>query len=363
MIVVLDCCHAGAFRGGDLVDALAGPGRYVLSSCRRTQLANDATVENGTSYFTQHLVDGLLGAAADQDQDGYVTFSDLYAYVDRRLREAGKQIPQRRVQGDGDVPLARRPATAQVSGAEAGPAEPVQSQQPVSTAPPGPVADGKGSPPAARSHRRPARSRRRAVLAGAAGAVLIAGGAVTATVLLTSGHGGLPASGTRVGTNGWMIAGPWRMKIHDDFNGTDPGCVVTLTDAQSGRQILSPPRLYGTWMFQISQAGSFRWQVSDPECIVTPLPGAGNATLPLEWQIPGDTDAFTVSSKVAVRVNEYSGGPQCVITLADAVSGQPLDAETATKGQHNDTVELDAGGRSTAFLSDLTCHVRVTRAP
>jgi uncharacterized caspase-like protein len=77
VVIVLDCCHAGAFRGGDLPDAVAGPGRYVMTSCRGTQLANDATVENGTSYFTQQLVDGLMFAAADQDQDGYVTFSEL----------------------------------------------------------------------------------------------------------------------------------------------------------------------------------------------------------------------------------------------------------------------------------------------
>ena len=112
VVIVLDCCHAGAFRGSDLGQTVAGPGRYVLTSCRGTQLANDATVENGTSYFTQHLVDGLLQAAADQDGDGYVTFSDLYAYVDRRLRETGKQIPQRRVDGDGDLPLAKRPVPA-----------------------------------------------------------------------------------------------------------------------------------------------------------------------------------------------------------------------------------------------------------
>src|SRR6266496_1266536 len=112
VVIVLDCCYAGAFRGGELGDAVAGPGRYVLTSCRGKQLANDATVENGTSLFTQHLVDGLVDAAADQDRDGYITFSDLYAYVDRRLREAGKQIPQRRVDGDGDVRLAKRPQPA-----------------------------------------------------------------------------------------------------------------------------------------------------------------------------------------------------------------------------------------------------------
>ena len=108
IVLILDCCYAGAFRGGDLGEAVAGPGRYVLSSCRGSQLANDAAVDNGTSFFTQHLVDGLL-TAADSDEDGYVAFSDIYAYVDRRLREAGKQIPARRVDGDGDLPLAKRP--------------------------------------------------------------------------------------------------------------------------------------------------------------------------------------------------------------------------------------------------------------
>jgi len=122
IVLILDCCYAGAFRGSDLGEAVAGPGRYVLSSCRGTQLANDATVDNGTSFFTQHLVDGLL-TATDSDEDGYVSFSDIYAYVDRRLREAGKQIPARRVDGDGDLRLARRPGRTAV------PATPAQMAQ------------------------------------------------------------------------------------------------------------------------------------------------------------------------------------------------------------------------------------------
>ena len=383
VIIVLDCCHAGAFRGGDLVDAVAGPGRYVLTACRGTQLANDATVDNGTSYFTQHLVDGLLGAAADQDQDGYVTFSDLYAYVDRRLRDAGKQIPQRRVTGDGDVALARRrpQATAKVSTAEAGTSEPGRAQdQPGSAAPSGPpadgpaadgpvadgpaadgpAADGKGSLPT-RSHRRPARPRRRVVLAAAAAAVVIAAGVVTGVVLLAGGSGGSSATGHRVGLNGWVIAGPWRMKVHDNHSGADPGCSITLTDAQSGSTVRSEKELYGTWMFQ-QQGGSFRWRVSDPECIVTPLSGAGNGPLPLEWTLPGDSDAFAVHSRVAVRVTDYSGNSQCAITLNDTASGQALDAGTLTPGENHDTVVLDPGGRPTVFLSDLTCKVRVTPA-
>jgi hypothetical protein len=364
VIIVLDCCYAGAFRGGDLVDAVAGPGRYVLTACRGTQLANDATVENGTSYFTQHLVNGLLGAAPDQDQDGYVTFSDLYAYVDRQLREAGKQIPQRRVQGDGDVPLARRrpPTAAEVSttgpgAAEADATEPGQArEQPGSAARPGLAADGEESSPA--------RSRRPMVLAAAAAAV-VAGGAVTAVMLLTGGSGGSSATGHRVGVDGWVIAGPWRLKI-DDSNPSDPPCSVTLTDARSGSPVPSLTGrpltgLYHTWMFQ-QPAGSFRWQVNDPACVVTPLSGAGNSTLPLAWALPGDSDAFAAPSRVAVRVTNYKGSSQCAITLNDAATRHALDTGTALQGQNNDTVVLDPGGRPTAFLSDLSCEVLVTPA-
>src|SRR5688500_7141750 len=130
VVIVLDCCHAGAFRGGDLPDTVAGPGRYVLTSCRSTQLANDATVDNGTSVFSQHLVDGLLTAAPDHDGDGYVGFSDLYTYVDRRMRESGKQIPQRRVDGDGDVRLARRTGTAEPGAVPEPGSRPVVHQAP-----------------------------------------------------------------------------------------------------------------------------------------------------------------------------------------------------------------------------------------
>src|SRR5262249_45814151 len=154
VVIVLDCCHAGAFRGGELGEAVAGPGRYVLTSCRGTQLANDATVENGTSFFIQHLIDGLLGAAADQDRDGYVTFSDLYIYVDRQLRETGKQIPQRRVDGDGELALAKRSrpvhaksdvVTASTEHAATTMGEGLAKGQSAADAQPGPAAVGHGA--------------------------------------------------------------------------------------------------------------------------------------------------------------------------------------------------------------------------
>ncbi len=120
-MIVLDCCYSGAFKGANLPDSLKGNGRYLVTSCRSGQLANDATRRNGTSQFTQHLVDGLLNAVPDTNGDGYVELNEIYDYVHSRLQSEGRQIPQRNFSGGGSVAVARRPqavateATASVS--------------------------------------------------------------------------------------------------------------------------------------------------------------------------------------------------------------------------------------------------------
>jgi hypothetical protein len=384
VIIVLDCCHAGAFRSGGLSDAVAGPGRYVLTSCRGTQLANDATVENGTSYFTQHLVDGLLGAAADQDRDGWVTFSDLYAYVNRRLREAGKQIPQQRVSGDGDLRLARstRPASVDhAAGAGAGAvvvvgADPAADAAAQPSSPPQPPQPPAPEAAATRAGRRPAGlrvpgagraglrvpGRGRTVLLAVAAAAVIGAGSATAAVLLTNGSGPSPDGADRAGTRGHVASGPWRLRVQDVSAGADAGCAVTLTSARSSETVLALHDLYGMHTYQVSQAGSFQWQVSDAvNCVVTALDGPGNARLPFTWQ-GGDTDAFATAAPVSVTVTDYSGSPDCQITLRDPADGTAIDSKTATRGQGHDTVTLDPGGRTTGYLSDLGCEVRVSPA-
>src|SRR5207248_1100032 len=135
----------------------------------------------------------------------------------------------------------------------------------------------------------PARSRtlsgRRGVLLLAVAAVVIAGGLIAALV---------PGGGSG-DANSHTASGPWRLMIQDSFEGHDPGCNVTLIDAQSGRTIRSLPGLYGKHMiFQIYQVGKFRWQVSNQSCLVTPVDGPGNVTLPLEFtEGGGDTIGFT----------------------------------------------------------------------
>jgi hypothetical protein len=107
-VVILDCCYSGRFKGGDLPATLAGRGRFVVTSSRSGELANDAHVRNHASLFTHHLVEGLTHGAQDRDRDGIVTLSELYDYVHGALAASGRQVPQKRFEGDGDVGLALR---------------------------------------------------------------------------------------------------------------------------------------------------------------------------------------------------------------------------------------------------------------
>jgi hypothetical protein len=371
IVIILDCCYAGAFRGGDLGGAVAGPGRYVLSSCRGTQLANDATVDNGTSFFTQHLVDGLL-TAADSDEDGYVGFSDIYAYVDRQLREAGKQIPARRVDGDGDLRLAKRPRRETVLP----PPEPRVPADPtpdgaagadrrtpvaVSAAPAPPQPAGAGDPDAATADKSPPKDSsptggprfrwtRGRVLAAVA-AVIVAGGAGVAALLLR----GADADRSTSASGTYTAAAPWRLRV--DGTAYGQGCAVTLTKQGSG-DTLTWNDIYSVARFQVPDTGSFRWQANDSRCLVTPFVGAGSATLPLLQETNGDTDAIKAPPRrLAVQIVDNKGS-NCTIRLFDAANGDGLDLKQWEQGDENFT--LDPAGRSSVYVSDDNCIIRVS---
>ncbi len=343
VVIVLDCCHAGAFRGGDFGDPVAGPGRYVLTSCRGTQLANDATVENGTSYFTQHLVDGLLGAAADRDRDGYVDFSDIYAYVDRRLREDGKQIPQRRVDGDGDLRLAKR-TTNSPDVTHAG----TEPRKTVRTVEDSVLAVGRSTPSRWRGW-----SRQRRALVGATAATILVAGAIAATALLRSSTGS--GGHATPGHGAYTATAPWRLRVDGtDYGG---GCTVMLTDAASGTSVQLAENIYHVAKYQVPRAGAFRWQSSNVHCFVTPFPGTGNAVLPFTQLNDGDTDMFAAPPNgLTVQVLDNKGG-ECTLRLFDA-SGQEIAQAEWKPG--NDPVSLETGGSPKVYLADDDCVIRLT---
>ena len=113
-VIVLDCCHSGAFKGGDLPAALAGTGWFVLTSCRGGELAADTDARNGTSLFTTYLVEAL--STSGGGPNGYVSLDELYQVLLRRLAELSphRPLPQRHFSGVGDVAIARRPRSRPV---------------------------------------------------------------------------------------------------------------------------------------------------------------------------------------------------------------------------------------------------------
>jgi uncharacterized caspase-like protein len=100
-IMILDCCHSGAFaegrKGGEalgLQERFQGRGRMVLTASRSTEYSFEGTHALGdpvSSLFTRTLVDGILTGEADHDRDGLITVAELYGFVYDALRASGAQ--------------------------------------------------------------------------------------------------------------------------------------------------------------------------------------------------------------------------------------------------------------------------------
>jgi hypothetical protein len=132
-IIILDCCHSGAFgktiKGSSPAVTQATfdiPGRrqYVLTASAGLQVTYDAdpATDGATSGarlspFTSWLVDGLNGDAAPEEDE--ITMDALATYTLHRAQQAGSDAqPQRFVQGNvRHLPICRNPnRTAKIAG-------------------------------------------------------------------------------------------------------------------------------------------------------------------------------------------------------------------------------------------------------
>jgi uncharacterized caspase-like protein len=127
VVLVLDCCHSGAF-GKDLAmkgaigvpieQRFEGQGRIVLTASTALEYAFEETEAPSrprrlgkpvpSSLFTRYLIEGLETGEADLDGDGKIVLDELYEYVYDRVRERStSQTPSRTSSGHGEIVIAR----------------------------------------------------------------------------------------------------------------------------------------------------------------------------------------------------------------------------------------------------------------
>jgi len=216
--------------------------------------------------------------------------------------------------------------------------------------------------PVAPSAADPTRRGRTPVVVGAVvvGLVAVTAGAV---LYLTRGTGAGAANTPTTGT--YTAAAPWRLLLRDTFPSADPGCSITLVATDSDTTVPLPTgELYGTIQWQIHQTGAMRWQVSDPNCVVTPMSGVGSLTLPATVQPTiGDSDSFAPGTGRSARVDDFNGETHCVIRLVDAATGALLDGPTVTLGQEPPTVALHPGSAAMAYVNPGDCGVTLSATP
>ncbi|MBM7773382.1 phosphate starvation-inducible membrane PsiE [Actinokineospora baliensis] len=124
VVLLLDCCYAGAFGRGmvaragtsmALEEQFQGRGRAVITASSAMEYAFEGqeltdTAAGAPSVFTSALVEGLRTGDADRDQDGRVGLDELYEYVYDKVRAATpNQTPGKWVFDlQGDLYIARR---------------------------------------------------------------------------------------------------------------------------------------------------------------------------------------------------------------------------------------------------------------
>ena len=127
-VVILDCCHSGAFVDGakgvsqtvtdDTFGTDNAEGQYVLTATDALQFAYDATgalresvAPAALSRFTGWLVDAIGKGDAAPDEDR-ITLDAVFDYLSRRARvEAAGMTPKRFVKrNSGEMVIARNPS-------------------------------------------------------------------------------------------------------------------------------------------------------------------------------------------------------------------------------------------------------------
>jgi len=122
-ILILDCCHSGAFARGTKGEQKAitettfegsGFGRVVLTASDSTQYAlegDQVIKQSELSLFTHFLLEGLKTGEADVNNDGLIALDEWYDYTyGRVISETPKQVPHKwSYNQQGDLIIAKNP--------------------------------------------------------------------------------------------------------------------------------------------------------------------------------------------------------------------------------------------------------------
>ena len=122
-ILILDCCHSGAFERGTKGEQKAitettfegsGFGRVVLTASNSTQYAlegDQVIKQTELSLFTHFLLEGLKTGEADVNHDGHISLDEWYDYTYARvISETPKQVPHKwSYNQQGDLIIAKNP--------------------------------------------------------------------------------------------------------------------------------------------------------------------------------------------------------------------------------------------------------------
>lgn len=119
-VLLLDCCHSGAFAGGmrmkgelpGLATHFQGKGRMVLTASTGTQFSLEGSDEPegqpSPSVYTRILVRGLETGEADLHGDGQIDIDELHEYLlDRLQTEGHQQTPTKSGYLEGQLYVAR----------------------------------------------------------------------------------------------------------------------------------------------------------------------------------------------------------------------------------------------------------------
>lgn len=85
-VIILDCCHSGAFGSPGGKTTHIGEGVSILTASRENQTSSEI---NGHGIFTDLLLGALRGEAADLR--GNITPGSIYTYIDQALGEWGQR--------------------------------------------------------------------------------------------------------------------------------------------------------------------------------------------------------------------------------------------------------------------------------